>query len=255
MLALERRARILSRLTGAGNVLVSELSREYGVTEETIRRDLDRLEREGFAKRTYGGALRVGGAQAELPYQIRRQTFVQSKRAMAELIAERIPDGESVALDASTSALFVSRALASRRRLSLVTNSMEILTELSGKADWTIIATGGTLNGSALSFAGPQAERAIGEFHVRLAVMSCKGLDARTGFTDTNESDASVKRAFIACAERTAFLVDSSKFGRSAFSRIAGLEGAAWIVTDAAPPEPWPGLLREKGIELIMPER
>ncbi|MDR1599919.1 MAG: DeoR/GlpR family DNA-binding transcription regulator [Oscillospiraceae bacterium] len=254
MLALERRARILSRLTGSGNVLVAELSREYQVTDETIRRDLELLEREGLARRTYGGAVRLGGAQAELPYQMRRQTNVESKRGMAGLIASRIPDGESVALDASTSALFVARALMARRHLSLITNSMEILTETAGKTDWTILATGGSLKSSALAFVGPQAERAIGEFHVSLAVMSCKGLDAQAGFTDTNEQDAAVKRAFMRCAARTAFLVDASKFGRRAFARIAPLSGAAWVVTDARPPEPWPGVLAEQGIELILPE-
>ncbi|MDR1263720.1 MAG: DeoR/GlpR family DNA-binding transcription regulator [Oscillospiraceae bacterium] len=254
MLALERRGQILSRLMSAGNVLVSGLSREYQVTEETIRRDLERLEQEGFARRTYGGAVRADGTQTELPYQVRRHTQVESKRTMAGLIGERIPDGESLALDASTSALFVARALASRRRLSLITNSMEILAELAGKTDWTILATGGALKGSALAFVGPQAERMIGGFHVNLAVMSCKGLDAEIGFTDTNEADAAIKRAFLNCADKAAFLVDSSKFGRRAFARIAALPAASWIVTDAPPPEPWPRRLQEKGIELIAPE-
>jgi DeoR/GlpR family transcriptional regulator of sugar metabolism len=255
MLALERRGQILTRLMSAGNVLVAELAQEYQVTEETIRRDLARLEQEGFARRTYGGAVRSDSAEAELPYQIRSKTRVESKRVMARLIAERIPDGGSIALDASTSALFAARELLARPRLSLITNSMEILTALSGKIDWTVMATGGALKGSALAFAGPQAEQMIGAFHVNLAVMSCKGIDQEMGFTDTNEGDASVKRAFIRSADRVAFLVDASKFDRRAFARIAGVESAAWVVTDAPPPEPWPRLLADKGIELIMPER
>ncbi|GHU77737.1 putative HTH-type transcriptional regulator YulB [Clostridia bacterium] len=253
MLALERRGQILTRLMGAGNVLVAELSREYGVTEETIRRDLERLEREGFARRTYGGAVRSGSVQAELPYQIRRQTRVESKRVMAALLARRVSDGESLALDASTSALFVARALMPRKKLSLITNSMEILTELSGKTDWTILATGGALKGSALAFVGPQAERMVEAFHVNWAVMSCKGLDPDSGFTDTNETDAAIKRAFLRSAAHAAFLVDSSKFDHRAFAQIAPLSAASWIVSDAPPPEPWPKRLNELGIELILP--
>ena len=254
MLALERRSQILARLQSEGTVVVADLSRLFRVTEETIRRDLDKLAQDGYARKTYGGAVRAENAQLDLPYRVRSQTHVESKRAIAKLFAQRVDDGSSVALDASSSALFAARELLGKKRLSLITNSIEILQEIAGKTDWNILSTGGTLKGNGLAFVGRQAERMIEGFRVQWAALSCGGLDASMGFMDSNELDAEVKRAFIRQAAHTVFLVDSSKFDRQSFVRIAPLDAAMVVATDTPPSGEWPQRLADAGVDIVVPE-
>jgi DeoR/GlpR family transcriptional regulator of sugar metabolism len=170
---------------------------------------------------------------------------------MAALLAERIADGETVGLDASSSALFAARALLSRKRLTLITNSVEILGELAGKTDWNILCTGGMLKGSGLALVGRQAERMIGGFRLGWAILSCKGLDAEMGFMDSNEADSEIKRAFLESATQAAFAVDQSKFDQRAFVQVAPLEAAALVVTDAPPTPAWRQRFAQAGVELL----
>ncbi|HML45676.1 MAG TPA: DeoR/GlpR family DNA-binding transcription regulator [Clostridia bacterium] len=251
MLALERRNQILARLMSEGNVVVSDLSRLYKVTEETIRRDLDKLEQEGYARKTYGGAVRVEDGYADLPYLVRSQTHVDAKQRMASLLASRIGDGDYLALDSSSSALFAARALTQKHRLTLITNSVELLTEFAGKTDWNILSTGGTLKENGLSLVGYQAERMIAGFHVNWALLSCKGLDKDMGFTDSTEADAQVKKAFMSAASQTVFMVDQSKFDKRSFVQVAPLESADLVITDAMPDAAWQERLAQAHVELL----
>ena len=111
MLPIERRNEILSKLMLDGRVIVSDLSALYDVTEETIRRDLDKLEKEGLAKKTYGGAVRNDNLNVDLPYTIRKQTNVEGKKYIAELIGKFIGDGENILLDSSTTALYTIKSI------------------------------------------------------------------------------------------------------------------------------------------------
>ncbi|HPU59193.1 MAG TPA: DeoR/GlpR family DNA-binding transcription regulator, partial [Candidatus Avimonas sp.] len=141
MLAIERKNQILAKLIMDGKVLVSDLSREYGVTEETIRRDLEKLEKEGLAKKTYGGAVRVDNLNADIPFYVRKQTNVESKQYIASIIGSMINDGDYLMLDSSTTALYVIKHILHKKKITLITNSIEILLELSNKSGWTIIST------------------------------------------------------------------------------------------------------------------
>ena len=127
MLALERRNLILEKLQEEKRVVVSELSQLYSVSEETIRRDLDKLEKEGLATKSYGGAVINEDVGIDLPFNIRKNQNVQGKQKMAEIAASMVNDGDHIFLDASTTAVFVAKALKEKERLTVVTNSMEIL--------------------------------------------------------------------------------------------------------------------------------
>jgi DeoR/GlpR family transcriptional regulator of sugar metabolism len=251
VLALERRGLIKAKLAADGNVVVADLAREFSVTEETIRRDLDKLEQEGHARKTYGGAVRTDSSQFDLPYRVRSQTNVESKRAMAAIAARLVTDGATIALDASSSAAFVARAIEPKRTLSIITNSVGMLTELAGKTSWNILSTGGILKGNGLALVGRQAERMVEGYHVETAFFSCRGLDETMGFMDSNEPDAEIKRAFIRQADKTIFLVDSSKFDRRSFVTIAGIAGASVIITNAKPSAEWLERLQDNGVEVL----
>ena len=145
MLAIERRSAILSKLVVEGKVLVSDLSREFGVTEETIRRDLEKLDKDGLVHKTYGGAVKAENINLDLPFQVRKQKNVEMKQQIAAKIASTINDGAYLMLDSSTTALCVIKHIMNRKDITIITNSIEILIELCNKPDWNIISTGGTL--------------------------------------------------------------------------------------------------------------
>src|SRR5699024_700173 len=130
MLALERRNLILEKLQTEKRVVVSELSQLYNVTEVTIRQDLDKLEIEGFATKSYGGAVINEDVSIDLPFNVRKNQNVVGKQKMAEIAASLVQDGDHLFLDASTTAVFIAKALKEKERLTLITNSIEILIEL-----------------------------------------------------------------------------------------------------------------------------
>ena len=251
MLAIERRNAILAKLNIDGKVIVSDLSREFDVTEETIRRDLEKLDNEGLAKKTYGGAVASQSLNTDLPFNVRKRANVELKQKIAEKIAEFIHDGDYIMLDASATAIYVAKAIKSLKNITLITNSVEILLEMADKDDWKILSTGGALKKGALSLVGTSAERMIRGFHVDLAVCSCKGIDIGMGVTDSNEKDSEIKQAIFAAADKKILAVDSSKFDKISFVHVFDIGEADIIVTDSAPLERWSEHLKEKNVELV----
>ena len=145
MLAIERRNEILAKLSMEGKVVVSDLSKEFDVTEETIRRDLEKLDNDGLAKKTYGGAVKVENFNIDLPFHVRKQSNVEGKQKIGTIIADMIKDGDYIMLDASSTALNVVKAILQLKKITIITYSIEVLIELCNKPDWTVISTGGTL--------------------------------------------------------------------------------------------------------------
>ena len=131
MLALERRNLILEKLQEEKRVVVSELSQLYNVSEETIRRDLDKLEHEGYAIKSYGGAVINENMSIDMPFKVRKNRNVLGKQKIAELIREEIQDGEHIFLDASTTAVFIAKNIKCKKHMTIITNSIENLLELS----------------------------------------------------------------------------------------------------------------------------
>lgn len=254
MLAIERRNAILLKLSAEGKVVVSDLSREFSVTEETIRRDLEKLDNDGLARKTYGGAIKNENFNIDLPFHIRKQTNVENKRKIAVLISEMIHDGDYIMLDSSTTALYVIQNILDRKKITLITNSIEILIELCNKPDWTIISTGGELKEGGLSLVGYQAEKTITGFHVDMSICSCKGLNEDLAVTDSNERDSEIKKAFFGSSNRRVLAVDFSKFDKTSFVKVCNLESVDTIVTDTDPGEVWRERIRSAGVQLIYPE-
>lgn len=252
MLAIERRNTILSRLNVDGKVIVADLSREFNVTEETIRRDLEKLENEGLAKKTYGGAvLNQNQNNIDLPFTVRKETNVSEKKTVAQKTAELIKDGDYIMLDASSTAIYVAREIKNRKNITLITNSVEILLEMADKEDWRVLSTGGSLKKGSLSLVGTSAEKMIRGFHVDIAVCSCKGLDLSLGITDSNEKDSEIKQAIFAASDKKVLAIDGSKFDKRSFVRVCDPEEIDIIVTDKAPSDRWVEKLKEKNVELV----
>ena len=153
MLPVERRKQILSTLKTDKRVYVGALSRAFSVSEETIRRDLERLEAEGIVSRAYGGAVLNEDEHQETPYDVRRRSDVSLKTAIAKITASLIHDGEYIILDESSTSFFVAKELKEKKNLTVITNSMEIIREIASVQGWNVLCTGGALRSSAPSFA------------------------------------------------------------------------------------------------------
>lgn len=254
MLAIERRNAILEKLQAERRVVVSELSQIYKVSEETIRRDLEKLENDGFAIKSYGGAVINENANVDLPFNIRKKRNVISKQKIAEVISSRIKDGTSIMLDASSTAVYIAKALKERKNLTLITNSIEILIEMFDMPNVNVLSTGGAMREGSFALVGPQTDKMLKSYHVDIAIVSAKGFDLETGMTDTEELHANNKKTMLHAGREKVLAVDSSKFGKTAFTEIGTLEDISMVVTDAKPDEVWLQAFKEYGIECIYPE-
>lgn len=250
MLAIERRNEILVKLQEENKVLVNDLSQYYQVTEETIRRDLEKLEQEGFAKKTYGGAIFCDNLGVELPYNVRKQANIKEKQIIADMIGKLVQDGDRIMLDASSTTLYVSRMLKKKKNLTIITNSIEILLELADKTDFKVMSTGGTLKEGALALVGQQAERMVDNFYADIAIVSCKGIEMEHGITDSNEPDVQMKSHFIRASKKRILAVDSAKFDKISFVKMNDLTDFDILVTDKEPDEKWKEMLEQTQIEV-----
>lgn len=254
MLAAERRNLILERVHENKTVIVNELSREFEVSEETIRRDLDKLEDDGHVIKTYGGAVINEKSSIDLPFNVRWKANPQGKHRIAELVCHEIEDGDHIMLDASTTAVFIAKSIKQKRHLTVITNSIEILLELADVPGWDIITPGGLLKTNSMSLIGKKALDGISSYHVDKAFFSCKGIDLRNGITDGNDATGGIKQNMISAAEKVYLAVDSSKFGKTAFSQICGLSAVDFVVTDKEPDEAWSEAFRREKIKCIYRE-
>ena len=165
MLAIERRNEILEKLQTDRRVVVSELSQIYEVSEETIRRDLDKLVNDGYAIKSYGGAVINENMNIDLPFNIRKNRNVIGKQRIAELVAKIVQDGDSIMLDASSTAVYIAKGLKDKKNLTLITNSMEIVIELLDMSDWRVLSTGGVSREGSFALVGTQTNRMLQSYH------------------------------------------------------------------------------------------
>ena len=251
MAAKERVAVIKQTLERDRQVSVSELSRSLGVTEETIRRDLEKLEGEGFLKRTYGGAiLHAPAVSVDTDFYQRSIKRTKEKRLVASHALPLLKDTAAIAADSSTTVMEAVKLLRDRVGLSVLTYSAAILNEMAS-ANATIVSTGGVLDKSTLSFTGQAAKDALRRYHVDIALFSCRGLAIDGGIFDSREGDADIKRAMFERASKLALLVDHSKFDSTSFVRLADFDRIDYIVTDREPSAAWFDLCERNGIKLL----
>ena len=254
MLAIERKNEILQKLRADQRVLVSELAAHYQVTEETIRRDLDKLEKEGYATKTYGGAILGNSTKTDLSHAIRSKTNVEFKNQIADLVCQMVDDGDHLMIDDSSTGLFCAKKLRDKKNLTIITTSVELVVELANVETWTILLTGGRLKAESLALVGSQCEKYLSNYHVDKVFVSCKGLDRNAGVTDSNELTALIKQAMLRAGRQKILVVDSSKFDKVSFVNITPVSGVEAIVTNARPSEAWLRYFDDHGVRCIYPK-
>ena len=251
MLAIARKNEILSILQKEQRVLVAELSQRYNVTEETIRRDLEKLEKEGFVKKTYGGAVLNKNSTLDMPLKIREKTNRKEKQKIAQKVASMVEEGECIMLDSSSTSLMIAQELKKKKKLTVITNSVEVLIELSGCDGIKAISTGGILRDSSLSLVGKAAQDVLSRYNVDKAILSCKGIDIEKGVTDSHEMEADVKICMRSRAKTTILAADSSKMGNVFFVKVMDLSEGDILVMDRAPKKEWVTYLEKRGVQLV----
>ena len=251
MLAAERRNLILEKIHEDKKVIVNVLSKEFDVSEETIRRDLEKLEEDGHVIKSYGGAVINDKSGIDLPFNVRWKANAAGKQKIAEIISHEIEDGDHIFLDASTTAVFIAKNIKQKRRLTVITNSIEILLELADVSGWDIIATGGFLKSESMSLQGKKALDGISSYNVDKVFMSCKGIDLEKGITDGNDETAGIKQKMLRAADKVYLAVDSTKFEKAALSKICGLSDTDVIVTDLKPEERFIETFEKLGITCL----
>lgn len=234
------------------SVLVPELAKLFNVTEETIRRDLEKLEKEGFLKRTYGGAVLVENYNVDIPFEFRNVTNIEGKKQIALTLIKYIEDGDTLVMDSSTSALQVAKLLKTKKKITVITNSEQIINELKVFEDnIKVISTGGTLRNRSLSLVGPIAENTLKSLNANKAIISCKGFDIEKGFTESNELEAQVKKIMIEIADQVFMIADHTKMNKTALVNIATLDDVDFIFTDKVLLPSQENAIREKNVEIV----
>ena len=233
MQAKDRQHTILELLEQQGKLTISELSTRFRVSEMTVRRDLDQLEGDGLLRRTHGGAVRTESGSFEPAFALRARQHLEAKRVIAAAVAREIPDGTTLVLDGGSTGIVVAEALVGRR-ITVCALNLRVAEILTASPDTTVMVPGGEIRHGEQSFVGPTAERTLADYRFDAFVMTASGVDHAAGFTEWNVQDAAIKRAALASASRCIVACDSSKFGQTAFARVAGLAEVDLIVTDAA---------------------
>jgi DeoR family transcriptional regulator, aga operon transcriptional repressor len=252
MLIDERRRHILSLVQTQGRVLVGELSRALGISQITIRKDLEHLQSRGLVQRTHGGALRLqSGALFDPSLQEKQKQHSQEKQRIADQAARMVQEGQCVMLDSGTTTTAVAHALKRFSELTLITNAVNIAADLAS-TNFEVILIGGTLRKNSFSLVGPLAEDVLEEMHADILFLGVDGFDVETGITTPNFLESRVNRAMVKASRRIVVVCDSTKFNRRSLSRIIPTSAVHCVITDKNLPRETEEALRNQNIEVIL---
>ncbi len=251
--ARERQREIARLVEENGRARVTDLATRFGVSAVTIRKDLLILEADRRIVRTHGGAIVPRSDRAEPSFDTRERLQSDEKSRIGAAAAARVFDGQSIVLDASTSALFVARHLKDRETwhfLTVVTNSIRIATELAGYPGITVLMLGGRVRWEAMSVVGALGEGVFRRVNVHTAFLGAAGFTLDAGLTDAMEEEAQIKRSMVAAAREVIGVVDHTKWGRTGSATFCRTDGLTGVITDDEAPAEMVERLVEMGIEV-----
>jgi Transcriptional regulators of sugar metabolism len=256
--ARERQQSIARIVEEHGRALVVDLTARFGVSAVTIRKDLRVLENEGLVVRAHGGAFAPGQSRPERAFEVRERLQRHEKERIAAVAADLVVDGDSIALDASTTALALARRLKARGRwvhLTVITNGLRIASELAGHPGITVAMPGGFVRWEALSVVGPLGAGLLEQVNIQKAFMGGAGYTVETGLSDATDEEAQIKRLIVAAATEVVALIDHTKWGRAAFATFCPTESLTTVVTDEEAPVGIANQLRQRGVVVLVAPR
>jgi DeoR/GlpR family transcriptional regulator of sugar metabolism len=248
----ERHKRIRRLIEDNGRATVAELSVLFGVSEATIRRDLEEMDERGWIRREHGGALCADRATAEPPILQRVAEQESEKRRIGRAAAQLVQDGETIFIGSGTTTLEVARNLGAVENLTVITNALNIVTELVNCSGITLIVIGGLLRPSELSLVGHLTEQALKELRADKVFLGMRAVNIQDGLTNDYLPETMTDRAIIGIASEVILAADHTKFGRVSTSRVAPVTAVDIIVTDDEVPDTIIHQFEELGIRVII---
>lgn len=245
MTTYERRQSLIDMLRKQPGLRVPELAEALDVSAGTVRNDLNALEEEGQLKRVHGGAILNDQDQFQNNSFVRRyKQNVAAKQAIAREAAALVMDGDSILLDASSTAYYLARAISGRNKLRVMTNGFEVARELARNTSNSVILIGGVVNNDSSSVTGLLSEQIIVEMHIDKAFFSCSGFSVDRGMTEVHLGEAQLKRKAIESSQQVIALVDSSKFGKEDLTPFAQPLQITHLFTDSNITDDWTARLQ-----------
>lgn len=248
----ERLQEIYKYVQSNARASVRKLCEVFDVSESTIRRDLTELDKNRLIKRTHGGAVCLDSVGLEPTYREKQDRFREEKQSIAAKAAELIEDGDSVLIDSGTTTLCMTPCLARFQRLTVVTNSINLIEQLSGYTGITLISVGGILRPNTMALAGPVAEENLARVRVDKAFIAVNGIESSMGLTTPNLLEASVKAKMMEVAEQVYVLADHTKAGRVAFAKFGTVADIDGFITSRLIPDEQRLELEQKNVRLYL---
>ncbi|GAQ24925.1 DeoR/GlpR family DNA-binding transcription regulator [Tepidanaerobacter syntrophicus] len=230
MFAEERQQKILELLEKNSSIKVKELAKMFDVSESTIRRDLQEMEEKQLLKRTHGGAVGIKKMIFEPTFKEKEDKSQREKSIIAKTAASLIEDNDTIILDSGTTTLEIARCLEAKD-ITVITNSIDIASELSERDDVELVITGGSLRKKTRAMVGHIAESTIRNFRVDKAFIGANGISVKEGITTPNFIEAQTKRAMMEVADKVYIVADASKFNQVCFSVISSIREVTAIIT------------------------
>lgn len=250
----KRKKKIMERLRSEGRVEVPALAELLQVSTETIRRDLERLDREGSLKKVHGGAIKVEANSSELPFDVKTRLHAREKAAIGKYAASLVKDGDTIMLGNGTTTIEMIRHLGSHRDVTIVTHSTPALLLAIEMFEGKVIFVGGEMNKSQKTTIGPLAELVLNQLRVNKAFIAAGGISLVDGITEYELSEASISRKMMDRADETFFLADSSKFGKTTFANVCSLDEVYSVITDRHCDPEWGRQLSDNDIRVWIAE-
>ena len=254
-----RKAHLAAFVTEAGQVTVATLAERFGVSADTIRRDLDQLDADGILVRTHGGAVSPSALPAaERKLDVRLRMQITAKEKIGALAATLVEDGSVIMINAGTTTLAVVRHLRNHQELTIATNNLRIPMEISPKVFRDLYVFGGAVRLGGQATIGPVGFQFTGignelELRCDLAIISVGAVSAESGYSTSNLAEAVMMSEMMSRASRVVILADSTKLGRQLFAQVSDLGRADYLVTDHAPPADLAAALKKHHVEVLVP--
>jgi len=247
----ERRQGIIVALAQAGQLSVIELSNRFGVSEVTIRQDLQALSDQGMLLRTRGGALSID-AMPEFSFDVRQQQQAAKKMRIGQAAAQLVATGDTIILDASTTAQAIVPFIKKLPELTVITNSLRVATNLLDTPHIQVFLPGGGLRRASISLVGRPQTQLFDEMHIHTGFFGARGLTAEEGLTDVNLNEVAMKRAMVECCRRVVGVVDARKWGHVATATFAPLDRIDVIIADTDAPAKLAKQVQAHQIQIIL---
>ncbi|MBT9458841.1 MAG: DeoR/GlpR transcriptional regulator [Burkholderiaceae bacterium] len=252
MIPNPRQNDLLQEVRARGSVSVEALAEKFGVTLQTVRRDVQRMAEAGLVARFHGGVRVPSSTTENIAYRQRQALQADGKARIAKAIAARIPAGSSLFLNLGTTTEAVARELLHHKGLRVITNNLNVATILSDNTDCELVMVGGTVRARDRGVVGEAAVDFIRQFKVDIGLVGISGIEADGTLRDFDYREVMVARAIIEHSRQVWLAADHSKFNRPAMAEVAQLQQLDLLITDKAPPEPFPALLNDAGVELVV---